>query len=84
MSRLKMKIKSQKSLIPFIGITLILLAVLSRRLFIRSYSMDSTLGFLAAFVIILVSFLILKIVLKNKNRKQFWIQEIKDIQLNAG
>jgi hypothetical protein len=61
-----MKKATQKSIIPFIGITLILIAVLSRRLFIRSYSMDSTLSFLAGFVIILVCFLIFKIVLKNR------------------
>jgi hypothetical protein len=61
-----MKKATQKSIIPFIGIALILIAVLSRRLFIRSYSMDSTLSFLAGFAIILVCFLIFKIVLKNR------------------
>ena len=55
-----------KSLIPFVGITLILIAVLSRRLFIRNYSIDSTLSFLAGFAVILISFLIFKKVLKNK------------------
>jgi len=61
-----MKKTTQKSIIPFIGIALILIAVLSRRLFIRSYSMDSTLSFLAGFTIILVCFLIFKIILKNR------------------
>jgi len=55
-----------KSLIPVLGITLILIAVLSRRLFIRNYSIDSTLSFLAGFAVILISFLIFKKVLKNK------------------
>jgi uncharacterized membrane protein (DUF373 family) len=61
-----MRKKSQKSFITVIGIALILIAVLSRRLFIRSYSMDSTLSFLAGLAIILLCFLILKIILKNK------------------
>jgi len=55
-----------KSLIPVLGITLILIAVLSRRLFIRNYSIDSTLSFLAGFAVIAISFLIFKTVLKNK------------------
>jgi hypothetical protein len=61
-----MKNRPQRTVIMVIGIALILIAVLSKRLFIRSYSMDSTLSFLAGFALILVSFLILKIVLKNK------------------
>jgi len=61
-----MKKPLSKSLIPVLGITLILIAVLSRRLFIRNYSIDSTLSFLAGFAVILISFLIFKKVLKNK------------------
>jgi len=61
-----MKNSSNKSIITVIGITLILLAVLSRRLFIRSYSMDSMISFIAGFALILLCFLILKIILKNK------------------
>jgi len=61
-----MKKSSNKSIITVIGITLILLAVLSRRLFIRSYSMDSMISFMAGFALILLCFLILKIILKNK------------------
>ena len=61
-----MKKPLSKSLIPVLGITLILIAVLSRRLFIRNYTMDSTLSFLAGFAVILISFLIFKKVLKNK------------------
>jgi len=61
-----MKNRPKRTVIMVIGIALILIAVLSKRLFIRSYSMDSTLSFLAGFALILVSFLILKIVLKNK------------------
>jgi amino acid permease len=61
-----MKNKLQKSLIPFIGITLILIAVLSKRLFIKNLNMDSLLSFIAGFAVILICFLIFKIVLKNK------------------
>ncbi|MDD4970520.1 MAG: hypothetical protein PHT07_13930 [Paludibacter sp.] len=61
-----MKKPLSTSLIPIIGITLILIAVLSRRLFIRNYSMDSTLSFLAGFAVIVLCFLVLKVYLKNK------------------
>jgi len=61
-----MKKPLSKSLIPIIAISLILVAVLSRRLFIRSYSMDSTLSFLAGFAVILFCFLILKVFLKSR------------------
>jgi hypothetical protein len=61
-----MKKPVSRSLIPVIGITLILLAVLSRRMFIRNYSMDSLLSFLAGFAVILVAFLIFRVFLKNK------------------
>jgi hypothetical protein len=63
-----MKNRPQKPVIMVIGIALILLAVLSRRLFIRSYSLDSTLSFLAGFAVILICFLILKIILKIKKQ----------------
>jgi hypothetical protein len=61
-----MKKPLSSSLIPVLGITLILIAVLSRRLFIRNYSMDSTLSFLAGFAVIAICFLTLKVFLKNK------------------
>ena len=61
-----MKKPLSSSLIAIIGITLILIAVLSRRLFIRNYSMDSTLSFLAGFAVIVLCFLVLKAYLKNK------------------
>jgi len=61
-----MKKPLSKSVIPIIGITLILIAVLSRRLFIHGYSADSTLSFLAGFAVILLCFLLLRLFLKNK------------------
>jgi len=61
-----MKKPLSKSLIPVIGITLILIAVLSRRMFIRNYSMDSLFSFLAGFAIIFVAFLIFRVFIKNK------------------
>lgn len=61
-----MKKPLSKSLIPVIGITLILIAVLSRRMFIRDYSQDSLLSFLAGFAVIIVAFLIFRVFIKNK------------------
>jgi len=61
-----MKKPLSTSLVPAIGITLILLAVLSRRLFIRNYSMDSTLSFLAGVAVIALCFFVLRMILKNK------------------
>jgi len=61
-----MKKPLSTSLVPVIGITLILLAVLSRRLFIRNYSMDSTLSFLTGVAVIALCFFVLRMILKNK------------------
>jgi len=61
-----MKNNLQKSLIPFIGITLILIAVLLKRLYIRNLNTDSLLCFVAGFGVILICFLILKVVFKNR------------------
>jgi len=61
-----MKKPLSTSLVPAIGITLILLAVLSRRLFIRNYSMDSTLSFLTGVAVIALCFFVLRMILKNK------------------
>jgi len=61
-----MKNNLQKSLIPFIGITLILIAVLLKRLYIRNLNTDSLLSFVAGFGVILICFLILKVVFKNR------------------
>ena len=61
-----MKNNLQKSLIPFIGITLILIAVLLKRLYIRNLNVDSLLSFIAGFGVILICFLIFKVVFKNR------------------
>jgi|GEM_PF-1317069 len=61
-----MKNNLQKSLIPFIGITLILIAVLLKRLYIRNLNTDSLLSFVAGFGVILICFLIFKVVFKNR------------------
>lgn len=61
-----MKNNLQKSLIPFIGITLILIAVLLKRLYIRNLNTDSLLSFIAGFGVILICFLIFKVVFKNR------------------
>ena len=61
-----MKIPQKKSIIPIIRISLILIAVLSRRLFIKNYSMESTYSFLAGFASVLIGYIIFKVYLKNK------------------
>jgi len=61
-----MKDKPKKSFITIIGVTLILIAVLARRLYVKSYPIDATLSFLAGFAVIILCGFILKIVLKNK------------------
>jgi len=58
-----------KSKTLVIGIVLILLAVLARRLYFRSFNSDSLVAFLAGFAIILVAFVIFRVVLKNKTNK---------------
>lgn len=61
-----MKNKLSKPVIPLIGIALILLIVLAKRLYIRSLNMDALLSFLAGFALIFICILISSIVLKNK------------------
>ncbi|MDP4239608.1 MAG: hypothetical protein Q8904_09090 [Bacteroidota bacterium] len=61
-----MKKYSRASLPLTIGIVLILTILLMKRLFIKSYSSDATLSFLAGLAVFFVCFLILKVVLKNK------------------
>ncbi|MDR3653518.1 MAG: hypothetical protein P4L34_11200 [Paludibacter sp.] len=60
------KSHTKTSIISIIGITLILLAVLARRMSVRHPDMDELLSFVAGFAIMVVCFLILKIFLKNK------------------
>jgi len=54
------------SLISVIGITLILLAVLSRRLSFRNMNDDTLLSFLAGVAILFICFLLFRIVLKKR------------------
>jgi amino acid permease len=61
-----MKSKLAKPLIPLIGITLILLAVLSKRLYLKSLNTDGILSFLAGFALIVICILVFRVVLKNK------------------
>jgi len=61
-----MKKPLSKSIIPILGISFILIAVLSKRLFYRGYIADSTMSFLAGFTVILLCFFLLRIFLKNK------------------
>lgn len=52
-----------------IGIALILVAVLLRRLFIRDFTMESIFSFLGGFIIIVVSVVIFKVIFKSKIKK---------------
>ena len=61
-----MKIKLQKSAITTIGVVLILLAVLSRRIVARNLNMDSLLSFAAGFAVVVVGYIIFKKMMNNK------------------
>jgi len=61
-----MKIKLQKSVITTIGVVLILLAVLSRRIVARNLNMDSLLSFVAGFAVVVVGYVIFKKLLNNR------------------
>ena len=61
-----MKTNSFKTLIPYIGIGFIILALLMKRLSVRHLNMDSLLSVVAGLVVLLVAFLIFKVVLKHK------------------
>jgi len=61
-----MKIKLQKSAITTIGVVLILLAVLSRRIVARNLNMDSLLSFVAGFAVVVVGYVIFKKLLNNR------------------
>jgi len=57
-------LKQSRALI--VGIALILLSILARRLYIRNFNMNYLISFIAGFGIILVCFLIFKMILKNR------------------
>ncbi|MEI6554823.1 MAG: hypothetical protein WCL70_04490 [Paludibacter sp.] len=61
-----MKKPQKKSIFLIVGISLILIAVLSKRLFIKNFSMESTYSFLAGFAIVMVGFIIYKVYLKYR------------------
>jgi len=61
-----MKKPFPSTLISVLGITLILVAVLSRRLSIRNFNEDSLLSFLAGIAIVFICLLIFRIFLKKK------------------
>ena len=61
-----MKIRVQKSVITTIGVVLILLAVLSRRIVARNLNMDSLLSFVAGFAVVVVGYIIFKKLLNNR------------------
>jgi len=58
-----------KSKTLVIGIVLILLAVLARRFYFKSFNADSLIAFLAGFAIILVAFVIFRVIFRNKVNK---------------
>ncbi len=61
-----MKMDSKKSIIPIIVVTLILLAVLYRRIVARNLNADSLLSFCAGFAIVVVGYIVLKKIMNNK------------------
>jgi zinc transporter ZupT len=64
-----MKIKVHKSVIATIGVVLILLAVVSKRIVARNLNMDSLLSFAAGFTVVMVGYIVFKTLMnKSKNR----------------
>lgn len=63
-----MKIRVQKSIIATIGVVLILLAVLSRRIVARNLNIDSLLSFAAGFAVVVVSYIVLKKMMNNREK----------------
>jgi len=61
-----MKIRVEKSVIATIGVVLILLAVLSRRIVARNLNMDSLLNFAAGFAIVVVGYIVFKKLMDNR------------------
>jgi len=61
-----MKIKVHKSVIATIGVVLILLAVLSKRIVAQNLNMDSLLSFAAGFAVVVVGYIIFKKMMNNK------------------
>jgi hypothetical protein len=65
-----MKKNFVKSLFAVIGITLILLIFIVKRIYLKSFNADSLLTFFSGFALFFVFYLILKTVLNAKNRKK--------------
>jgi uncharacterized membrane protein len=63
-----MKIRVQKSVIATIGVVLILLAVLSRRIVARNLNIDSLLSFAAGFAVVVVSYIVFKKIMNNREK----------------
>lgn len=63
-----MKIRVQKSVIATIGVVLILLAVLSRRIVARNLNIDSLLSFAAGFAVVVVSYIVFKKMMNNREK----------------
>jgi len=61
-----MKIREQKSVIATIGVVLILLAVLSRRIVARNLNMDSLFSFTAGFSVVVIGYIIFKKFMNNR------------------
>jgi len=58
--------KTKTKAVQVIVIALILIAVLAKRFYLKNFSYESLLSFLAGIAIVLVGFLIMKILLRNK------------------
>jgi len=63
-----MKIRVQKSVIATIGVVLILLAILSRRIVARNLNIDSLLSFAAGFAVVVVSYIGFKKIMNNREK----------------
>lgn len=61
-----MRIRVHKSVIATIGVVLILLAVLSRRIVSRNLNMDSLFSFVAGFAVVVVGYIIFKKMMNSR------------------
>ena len=63
-----MKTYSRKSIIPIIGVAIILLAVLSRRIVAKNLNLESLISFLVGFTVVVVGYIIFKKLMNNRGQ----------------
>jgi hypothetical protein len=64
-----MKTNSRNSIIPVIGVILILIPILYKRLYLKNMNMQS-LSFFFGFITVIFFTLLYRLIVKNKNKKK--------------